>query len=93
MKPIEDLTHEDFKPLVGQEFTLAHHYKITLCEVDTREAHHPDFRDPFSLIFTGPEELKPAEVLPVHHDAIGEHELLIHRIVSYPDAKFQIVFN
>ena len=93
MKPTENLTVDDFKPLVGQNFTLAHHHTLVLKEVDAREAPHSDFRAPFSLIFSGPEELKPAEVLPVHHDAIGEHQLMIHRIMAHPDARFEIVFN
>ena len=93
MKPIENLTVDDFKPLVGQNFTLAHNHTLVLKEIDTRDAPHPDFRAPFSLIFSGPEALKLADVVPVQHDAIGEHELMVHRIASPKDAQFEIIFN
>lgn len=93
MKPTESLTADDFKALIGQTFTLAHHHALVLREVETRDAPFDDMRAPFSLVFTGPEALKLADVLPLEHDALGAHELLIHRIVSHREARFEIVFN
>ena len=93
MKPTENLTVDDFKPLVGQNFTVAYNHTLVLKEIETRDAPHPDFRTPFSLIFTGPDDLKLADVVPVQNDAIGEHELMVHRIASPKDAQFEIVFN
>ncbi len=93
MKPTENLTVDDFKPLVGQNFTLANNHTLVLKEVETQDSHHSDFRAPFSLVFTGPEELKLADVVPLEHDSIGEHHVMVHRIVSHPDAQFEVVFS
>ena len=92
MSKIEDLSADTFQALIGQEFDCEGQ-TLKLTEVDSRDAPTPSLRAPFSLLFTGPEDFEPLGVMAIAHDAIGSHELLIHRIAAPDAAEFEIIFG
>jgi hypothetical protein len=93
MKSLEDLNQKDFEALVGKTFTLDGH-TVTLKQVDTREAPGKKFRAPMSLTFTGPEDTGViAGTHTLSHPDIGEHALLVHRVIDPDEPIYEIVLG
>ena len=95
MKSLEQLTSEDFRPLVGESFTIDGQ-PVTLEAVEVGEAPAPKMRAAISLVFTAKKDIGiDSDCYPVSHAAIGEHDLLVSRIVSLdPDmSTYQIILG
>lgn len=87
---IAALDADAFSPLVGETFDLDG-CPLVLRKVEARDAPSERFRAMTSLVFTGPEELVVAGVHTLSHAAIGSQPLLVHRITSADEPKFEIV--
>ena len=91
MKEIHELTEDDFKGRVGQSF-LINSQPVTLAEVDTKEAPSPKLRTQLSLIFRSDQELGVVDgQARFSHPELGEHVLLIHRIVDPEGPAYEII--
>ncbi len=101
--PVTDLatvTAADFEPLVGQCFRRplddGSAIELTLAAVGRRRAA-PGWREPFSLLFTGPADptLLP-DVHPIDHPVLGYLELFIGPVVAGPPnpdvTTYEVVF-
>lgn len=96
MKDLAALASADFEALIGQDI-MVHGAPLTVAAVDVHKPIPGFDRTPFSVILKG-EALESgsgfSDVVAVHHDTIGEHQLLVNRIIE-PDQTphFEIVFG
>ena len=83
--PVENrLERESFEPHVGSKFTCSQDQQqlvIELVEVNSYNTDDPGrdpaLREPFSLIFRGPENVLPQAVYSFDHDQLGTVEIFI----------------
>jgi hypothetical protein len=92
MKSIAELTAGDFKPLTGETFDLDGH-ELVLLKVEENDAPHPSLPAPMCLFFSGPDGLVVAGIHTLSHEAIGAHQLLVHRVTDPEGARFEIIFG
>ncbi|WP_439636195.1 DUF6916 family protein [Oceanicaulis sp.] len=92
MTTIEKLTADVFKPLVGETFDMEGR-SLTLKTVTEGKAPTPSLPAPFTLEFSGPEDFHPMSAYALSHDAIGSHDLLIHRVGPSDEPLFEIIFG
>ena len=91
MKEIHELSEADFKDRIGQSF-LINNQPVALAEVATQDAPSPKLRTQVSLIFRSEDELGGVDGLaPFSHPELGEHNLLVHRIVDPEGPAYEIV--
>lgn len=78
-------TLEDFKPLVGQNFTLAQdgleetiEGELIEAEASPYPAHPGAARDPFALLFRLNPTYEPSQIIcTISHDSIGSTDVLL----------------
>jgi hypothetical protein len=76
------LAAEHFEPLIGHTFTIGDH-QVTLRNVRRRAPTAPQFREPFSLLFSLPHQLPMgSDVLPVSHPSLGQCDLLVTQVID-----------
>jgi hypothetical protein len=91
MKDTHELAAEDFKDRVGQSF-LINNQPVTLAEVETKEGASQKLRTQVSLTFRSEGELGVEDgQAPFFHPELGEHVLLVHRIVDPDGPAYQII--
>lgn len=78
---LEDLTVDDFRPLVHETFRMAPPdaapFEIELVEV-TEIPREPGGRAPFSLVFQGgPNPPLPQQIYHVEHEKLGELDIFL----------------
>jgi hypothetical protein len=78
---LEDLTIEDFRPLLNQGFRIvpddAPAFEVELVEV-TESPRDPGGRPPFSLVFQGgPNPPLEQRIYRVEHDELGELDVFL----------------
>ena len=84
---LANLAPEHFEPLIGHTFTIGEH-EVTLRDVHRRERPTPQFREPFSLVFSLPHEVPiGSEVLPVSHPALGQCDLLVTQVIDEAEGR------
>jgi hypothetical protein len=85
MTDISEMTAETFEPLIGETFTI-NSQPVTLKAVDKTDPASPKLRTQTSLVFTADEPIGMEDgIQNVAHPQLGEHGLLVHRVVD-PDA-------
>jgi hypothetical protein len=94
---LEDLTVADFAPRVGERFAIAlpdGELELVLRSADA-VADRPGGRDPFSLIFGGPEQPRLAQAIyPLEHAELGVLEIFIVPIAGDAEGTtYQAVFS
>ncbi|VXC91067.1 conserved hypothetical protein [Oceanicaulis sp. 350] len=92
MTTIEKLTADVFQPLVGETFDMEGR-SLTLKTVTEGKAPTPSLPTPFTLEFSGPEDFHPMSAYALSHDAVGSHDLLIHRVGPSDEPLFEIIFG
>jgi hypothetical protein len=91
MKETKDLTAEDFKDRIGQSF-LINNQPVTLEAMDTRDGPSAKMRTQVSLLFRADGELGVKDGQePFSHPELGEHMLLVHRIVDPDGPAYEII--
>lgn len=92
MTDLSDMTAETFEPLIGQTFTI-NGQPVTLKTVDKLDPPSASMRAPTSLVLTADEEIGMEDgVQVVGHDQLGQHSLLVHRIIDPEQPTYEIVF-
>ena len=80
MKPLSELTHRDFEPLEGQDFTLKDaggEVPLKLVKVQGRAWNGPG-RAPYSLLFAASTAINlPQRIYALEHPSEGEVELFL----------------
>ena len=96
---LEKLTHEDFKPRVGETFTFAPEEggsrTVELTGVEVLQGPDDGKRAPFSLTFrdAAPEPF-PQQTVQVGHAEMGEFPLFVVAIAASEEgARYQAVFT
>lgn len=91
MKETHELAVEDFKDRIGQSF-LINNQPVTLADIETQDAPAPKLRTQVSLVFRSDGELGGVDgQAPFSHPELGEHVLLVHRIVDPEGPAYEIV--
>ncbi len=97
---LDDLTSDDFKPLVNDVFEMSCEgasIKLTLSTVDVMDERYsrPDARLSFSLTFMGPmEPLLPQGPYTLRHDTLGALELFAVPLGPVDEGqRYEIIFN
>lgn len=99
MIPLESVDHDTFAPLTGQVFsttTASGRLEIQLGEVKKLGHRRADAaRDPFSLIFRGPQGLRlPQGTYVLACESLGEIELFITQVADGPQgSEFEAIFT
>lgn len=99
MIPLEAVDHDTFAPLTGHTFTGKNGSDpINLLLESVRKLGHrrPDaLRDPFSLIFRGPPNLRLAQgIYALACKELGEIEIFITQVADGPGgSEFEAVFT
>jgi len=76
------LSHEHFESLIGETFTVGGH-RTRLRAVRLGPKAGAKFRQQFALTFDTPEGTPiRSDVVPVSHPAIGDHTLLVTRVLD-----------
>lgn len=91
---LEDLTIDDFRPLLNQHFRIAPdeapEFEVELVEV-TEIPREPGGRAPFSLVFRGgPNPPLPQRIYRVEHEKLGELDIFL---VPLAADQYQAVFT
>lgn len=95
MRKLDQLTAEDFRPLVGQTFRLeypGHAEGLKLVDVSSAaRTPPPGFRSAFSLFFEGESRdvMLGQCVYGLQHPALGRLELLLVPVGRLPEGNFR----
>ncbi|MEY2562615.1 MAG: hypothetical protein QOH88_808 [Verrucomicrobiota bacterium] len=90
---------EQFTACLNQDFEIvaaAGPVTLQLSEARLTGTHHvADTREPFSLVFRGPAELRlPQGIYPIKHAQLGEMEIFLVQIAAdKTSSSFEAVFN
>ena len=96
---LETLTHEDFRPRVGETFAVATEdgttHAFALAQVDTFEGPDDGKREPFSLVFLeASQERLEQQTVTMLHDQMGEFPLFVVPIAGGEDGfRYEAVFT
>ncbi len=81
----ERLTHKDFEPHVGTDFTAPAeddsaliHFMLTDVKALNHRPGSGDFRDPFQLTFrVATQDVFPQGLYPLTHPVLGRHDIFL----------------
>ncbi|WP_066807209.1 DUF6916 family protein [Sphingomonas asaccharolytica] len=81
----ERLTHHDFAPHVGTDFTVPAeddsvliHFVLTDVKALSRKPGSGDFRDPFQLTFrVATQDVFPQGLYPLTHPVLGQYDIFL----------------
>jgi len=98
---LESLTINDFADKIGQPFKIRFEENVevdlTLSKVDPGKYKSPvGGREPFSLIFNGPENLRLSQgAFPLEHEALGSLPIFIVPVGQNADGTilYQAIFS
>jgi hypothetical protein len=92
---LDQITHGHFEPLTGQVFQSGE-LALTLDAVELLGNKRADAaRDPFSLLFRGPQGLRVAQgIYRLKNESLGEMEIFITQVADGPKgSQFEAVFT